>query len=75
MLISRLLEQVYKKLFQVQNKTKRGVESAKDVILSGGIIIISGILIVWLSVFLYTAFYYAYVPNISYARPVHLQFK
>ncbi|KAF3420076.1 hypothetical protein E2986_12353 [Frieseomelitta varia] len=75
MLISRLLEQVYKKLFHVQNKTKRGVQSAKDVILSGGIIIISGILIVWLSAFLYTAFYYAYIPNLSFVRPVHLQFK
>lgn len=75
MLISRLLEQTYKKLFHVQNKTKRGVQSVKDVILNGGIIIISSFLIVWLSVFLYTAFYYAYIPNISYIRPVNLQFK
>ncbi|XP_033180429.1 seipin isoform X1 [Bombus impatiens] len=75
MLISRLSEQVYKKLFHVQNKTKRGAQSARDVLISGGIIIISGIVIVWLSVFLYTAFYYAYVPSISYVRPVHLQFK
>ncbi|XP_043605160.1 seipin [Bombus pyrosoma] len=75
MLISRLSEQVYKKLFHVQNKTKRGAQSARDVLISGGIIIISGIVIVWLSVFLYTAFYYTYVPSISYVRPVHLQFK
>ncbi|KOC64909.1 Seipin [Habropoda laboriosa] len=75
MLVARLLEQINKKLFHVQKKTTRGVQSARDVILSGGIIIVSGILIVWLSVFLYTAFYYAYVPSISYVRPVHLQFK
>ncbi|KZC07497.1 PREDICTED: seipin [Dufourea novaeangliae] len=75
MLTSRLLEQVNKKWFSVQKKTTRGVQSARDVILSGGIIIISGVLIVWLSVFLYTAFYYAYMPSMSYIRPVHLQFK
>lgn len=74
MLGSRLLEQINKKLFHVQKRTKRGVQSARSVILNGGIIIISGILIVWLSIFLYTAFYYAYVPSISYVRPVHLQF-
>lgn len=75
MLISRLLKQVNKKLFNVQKKTTRGVQSARDVILSGGIIIISGVFIVWLSVFLYTAFYYAYMPSMTYIRPVHLQFK
>ncbi|XP_029048296.1 seipin [Osmia bicornis bicornis] len=75
MLISRVLKQVNQKLFNVQKKTTRGVQSARDVILSGGIIIISGVLIVWLSVFLYTAFYYAYMPSMTYIRPVHLQFK
>ncbi|CAK9804464.1 Seipin [Anthophora quadrimaculata] len=68
MLVSRLLEQVNK-------NTTRGVQSARDAMLSGVIIIFSGILIVWLSVFLYTAFYYAYVPSISYVRPVHLEFQ
>lgn len=75
MLVSRLLEHVNEKLFNVQTRTTRSVQSAKDVLLSGGIIIISAILIVWASVFLYTAFYYTYVPSISYVRPVHLQFK
>ncbi|XP_017884364.1 seipin [Ceratina calcarata] len=75
MLVSRLLEQINKKLFNVQNRTRRSVQSVKDVLFSGGIIIVSAILIVWSSVFLYTAFYYTYVPSISYVRPVHLQFK
>ncbi|OAD61714.1 Seipin, partial [Eufriesea mexicana] len=74
MLISRLLEEIHKKLFHVQKRTKRSVQSARNVLLSGGIIIISEIFIIWLSVFLYTAFYYAYVPSVSYVRPVHLQF-
>nr|XP_033321529.1 seipin [Megalopta genalis] len=74
-LISRLLELANRKWFSVQKKTTRSVQSAKHVILSGGMIIITGILIIWLSVFLYTAFYYAYMPNMSYVRPVHLQFR
>lgn len=31
--------------------------------------------ILWLSVFIYVSFYYAYVPAISHIRPVHLEFK
>ncbi|XP_031839595.1 lipid droplet biogenesis associated protein seipin [Nomia melanderi] len=75
MLFSRLVELVNKKWFTVQKKTTRSVQSARHVILSGGIIMISGIFIIWLSVFLYTAFYYAYMPSMSHVRPVHLQFK
>ncbi|XP_076642062.1 lipid droplet biogenesis associated protein seipin [Halictus rubicundus] len=75
MFISRLLELVNRKWFSVQKKTTEGVQSARHVILSGGMIIISGVLVVWLSIFLYIAFYYAYMPNMSYVRPVHLQFK
>lgn len=75
MFASRLLEILNRKWFNVQKTTTRGVQSARDVILSGGIVIISGIFIVWLSVFLYTAFYYAYMPSMSYVRPVNLQFK
>lgn len=59
----------------MQKKTTQGVQSAKDAMFRGGVIIVSAILIVWLSVFLYTAFYYAYMPSMSYVRPVHLQFK
>ncbi|XP_053974626.1 seipin [Hylaeus volcanicus] len=75
MLASRLLELVNKKWFNVQRKTSKSVQTARDVILSGGIIIVSAVFVVWLSVFLYTAFYYAYMPSMSYIRPVHLQFK
>ncbi|CAB0045098.1 unnamed protein product [Trichogramma brassicae] len=41
----------------------------------GGLIVIVAILIVWISIFLYTAFYYAYMPSMTYVRPVHLQFR
>ncbi|KAK2575398.1 hypothetical protein KPH14_008314 [Odynerus spinipes] len=59
----------------MQKKTTQGVQSARDAVFRGGVIVISAILIVWLSVFLYTAFYYAYMPSMSYVRPVHLQFR
>lgn len=75
MFISRLLELVNRKWFTVQKKTTDGVQSARHVLLSGGMIFISAVLVVWLSIFLYIAFYYAYMPNMSYVRPVHLQFK
>ncbi|XP_047350423.1 seipin [Vespa velutina] len=75
MLITRSFRQIMKKWFNMQKKTTQGVQSAKEAVFRGGVIIISGILIIWLSVFLYTAFYYAYMPSMSYVRPVHLQFK
>ncbi|KAI4475631.1 hypothetical protein M0802_015082 [Mischocyttarus mexicanus] len=75
MLISRSLRRITQKWFNMQKKTTRKVRSVKDAVFRGGIIIISAILIVWLSVFLYTAFYYAYMPSMSYMRPIHLQFQ
>ncbi|XP_003425269.1 seipin [Nasonia vitripennis] len=75
MLISSLIQQANEKWFNVQKKTTEGVQSAKDAVFRGGLIIICGILIVWISIFLYTAFYYAYMPSMTHVRPVHLQFK
>ncbi|EGI57185.1 PREDICTED: seipin [Acromyrmex echinatior] len=75
MLILRLLRKIGRKWFNIQKTTRQGVQSAKDTVFRGGIIIISTILIVWLSIFLYTVFYYSYMPSMSYVRPVHLQFK
>ena len=66
---------MHEKWFNMQKKTTEGVQSAKDAVFRGGLIIISGIVIVWISIFLYTAFYYAYMPSMTYVRPVHLQFK
>ncbi|XP_066597965.1 seipin [Prorops nasuta] len=75
MVVSRLFYHLINKWFSVQKKTTEGVKTAKDAVFRGGIIIISIVLIVWLSIFLYTVFYYAYMPSMSYMRPVHLQFK
>ncbi|XP_014603643.1 PREDICTED: seipin [Polistes canadensis] len=75
MLISRSLQQIIQKWLSMQKKTTRKIRSVKDAVFRGGIIISSAILIVWLSVFLYIAFYYAYMPSMSYMRPIHLQFQ
>ncbi|KYN38370.1 Seipin [Trachymyrmex septentrionalis] len=75
MLISRLLRKIGRKWFNIQKTTRQSVQSAKDTVFRGGIVIISTVLIVWLSIFLYTVFYYSYMPSMSYVRPVHLQFK
>jgi len=75
MLISILLRKISRKWFNIQKITRQNVQSAKDTFFRGGIVIISTVLIVWLSIFLYTVFYYSYMPSMSYVRPVHLQFK
>ncbi|XP_070161639.1 seipin isoform X2 [Polyergus mexicanus] len=74
-MLSRILRDITEKWFNVRRTTRRSVQSAKDTIFRGGIIIISVILIIWLSIFLYTAFYYAYMPSMSYVRPVNMNFK
>ncbi|KYM83180.1 Seipin [Atta colombica] len=75
MLISILLRKISRKWFNIQKTTRQNIQSAKDTVFRGGIVIISTVLIVWLSIFLYTVFYYSYMPSMSYVRPVHLQFK
>ncbi|TGZ38022.1 seipin [Temnothorax longispinosus] len=75
MLITRLLGEIGKKWFNFRKTTRRSVESARDTVFRGGVVVISTIFIVWLSIFLYTVFYYSYMPSMSYVRPVHLQFK
>lgn len=75
MMPSRIIKNITNKLLNVQQKTNQGVQTAKNAIFRGGLIIVSVVLIVWISIFLYTAFYYAYMPSMSYVRPVHLQFR
>ncbi|XP_050451147.1 seipin [Cataglyphis hispanica] len=74
-MLSRMLRDITEKWFNIRRTTRKGVQSAKDTVFRGGIIIISVLLIIWLSIFLYTAFYYAYMPSMSYVRPVNMNFK
>lgn len=56
-------------------RTKSGVNSIREVLFKGAVIALITALLVWLSIFMYAAFYYVYVPKISHEKPVFLKFK
>lgn len=56
-------------------RTKTGVENIRDILLKGIIVAFITSLLVWLSIFMYAAFYFAYVPAVSHEKPVFLQFR
>ncbi|XP_030763023.1 seipin isoform X2 [Sitophilus oryzae] len=58
-----------------KTRTKNGVHNLRDILLRGAIIAFITSLLVWLSIFMYLAFYYVYVPTLRHERPVHLKFK
>lgn len=66
---------IYETIELYKQRTKKGVNSVRDVLFRGSIIAFITSLLVWLSIFMYLAFYYAYVPAISHERPVYLQFE
>lgn len=66
---------LYETIELYKRRTRTGVNNVRDVLLRGSVIAFVTSLLVWLSVFMYVAFYYAYVPAISHERPVYLQFK
>lgn len=70
-----LVKYVHDTLNLYKERTKTGVHNVRDVLFRGTILALITALLVWLSVFMYIAFYYAYVPTISHERPVYLQFK
>ncbi|XP_034936677.1 seipin [Chelonus insularis] len=72
---STLTQNIYQKWFNVQRQTVEGVQLMQLALFRGGIIFISSIVTIWISIFLYTAFYYSYMPNMLYTRPVHLGFQ
>lgn len=74
-MVSRKVREILNTLFNIRKRTRQSVQSAKDAAFRGGTIFVSIICIIWLSIFFYTAFYYAYMPSMSHMRPVHLQFK
>ncbi|XP_050517973.1 seipin isoform X2 [Diabrotica virgifera virgifera] len=58
-----------------KSRTKTGVNNIREVLFRGTVIALITAFLVWLSIFMYIAFYYVYVPTISHERPVHLKFK
>ncbi|KAK0094595.1 hypothetical protein PV326_010494 [Microctonus aethiopoides] len=75
MLFSRLIRRLSDKWYNVQQQTSEGVQLVQVALFTGGIVLISSIVIVWISIFLYTAFYYAYMPSMLHTRPAHFTFE
>lgn len=58
-----------------KQSVKRIVDNSMEQAFHGGMFSLIMTSLVWISIFLYVAFYYAYVPAPSYVRPIHLQIK
>lgn len=58
-----------------KSRTSKGLNNARDILFRGIVVAFVTSLLVWLSIFMYVAFYYAYVPRISHERPVYVQFE
>ncbi|XP_063995197.1 seipin [Diachasmimorpha longicaudata] len=74
MIFSRLIQHFNDKWLKIQKQTSDNVQLAQIALFRGGIIFITSVVVVWISIFLYTAFYYAYMPSMLHMRPVHLEF-
>lgn len=66
---------LYETIQLYKRRTQTGVNNVRDILFRGSLVAFITSLLVWLSIFMYVAFYYAYVPAISHERPVYLQFK
>lgn len=58
-----------------KNRTQEGVTSAKELAFKLAVVTLAAVVIIWLAVFMYIAFYYTYMPSVAHIRPVHMQFK
>lgn len=58
-----------------KTRTKAGVNNIREILFRGTVIAFITALLVWLSIFMYIAFYYVYVPTITHERPVYLKFR
>ena len=62
-------------LNRYRQRTVDNVLEIRELFVKGGVVALVAAVILWFAIFLYVAFYYAYMPSISHVRPVHLQFK
>lgn len=66
---------ITRRIEHYKQKTIDGVQIMWDNFFKGGMLALVSAAIIWLSVFLYVAFYYYYMPSVYHQRPVNLQFK
>jgi len=57
-----------------KTKAKTGIYTTKEMLIKGSIVAFVTTSLLWLSILMYLAFYYMYVPSIAHERPVHLRF-
>lgn len=60
---------------KAEDGVQKGVENVRLLSFRGGLVGLLTAMIIWISIFLYIAFYYAYMPSISHVRPIHVQFE
>lgn len=60
---------------KAEEGVNKGVENVRLLSFRGGLVGLLTAMIIWVSIFLYVAFYYAYMPSISHVRPIHVQFE
>lgn len=70
-----LVKFVHDSLTLYKTRTKTGVNNVKEVLIRGTVIALITAVLVWLSILMYVAFYYVYVPSVKHERAVHLKFK
>ncbi|XP_044727667.1 seipin [Chrysoperla carnea] len=58
-----------------KQRTLQQANNVRELIFRGCVIALIIALLVWLSILMYIAFYYAYVPYVSHSKPVHVTFK
>lgn len=75
MFFTKFIREFNDKLFNAKQQTTQNVQLMQIAFFKAGFIVISSIVIVWISIFLYTAFYWAYMPSMIHMRPVHLEFE
>lgn len=66
---------VYDTVDLYKSRTKTGVNNLREILFRGSIVALLTALVVWLSIFMYAAFYYVYVPTITHEKPVYLTFR
>lgn len=64
---------VSNKITSLKRSVDESVDNALERAFHGGMFSLIMITLVWIAIFMYVIFYYAYVPAPSYTRPVHLQ--
>uniref|UniRef100_A0A8D8ZIW5 Seipin n=1 Tax=Cacopsylla melanoneura TaxID=428564 RepID=A0A8D8ZIW5_9HEMI len=65
---------IHRRTELVKQKSIKELQNVWEKIFHSSMLVLLSASVLWISIFLYIAFYYTYIPNISHVRPIHLQF-